>query len=232
MKTYSVLPSQIATWRRRTYMIALVALVVGSAIFIVPQVNSPSVGSIAPLVVVFPIILIVINRRTRQNEAVWRSIRVELGGNFIARTQLRIPQMRIMRHEVTSIEEIDGGLCVHTVNAGRSLAIPAKLTDNGFEEICAVLSTWAPIKPKPAGRNWRGLALGGIVLISVAAMLLSPWLWLELLAGIGLTAFNGWYYLHLRQSEGVDPEFKRSVLVSLVLFPVLTVVRALSYLAI
>jgi hypothetical protein len=231
MKTYSVLPSQIAAWRRRTYIITLVALIAASIILVVPQVNSLSVGSITPLVVAFAVLLVVTYRRIRQGEAVWRSIKVEMGGNFIARTQLHVPQVRIMRDEVTSIEEIDGGLCLRTADVGRSLAIPDKLTDNGFEEICAVLSTWAPIKPKLAGRNWRGLALVGIVLIGVAAMLLSPWLWLELLAGIGLTAFNGWYYIQLRRSEGVDPKFKRNALITLLLFPVLTGVRALSYLA-
>ena len=234
MNTYSLSPSRIAEFRRQT--IARTTFIFVLALFIVIAINlrQPSDNWITTLIAYgFVTVLFVWNayRNLRQNEAIWESIRVELGDDYIARSQLRIPQLRINRSEVTSVERMADGLCVRTADKMRTLAIPSGLADDGDQVIESRLAQWAPIRPVPTGNRVRFFALAGALMLGMGVAFLSPWLWLGLLAMIPVVGFT-WYLVWVfYRTRGVDPKYRRSFLLTAVFLTFFAALRIVVLLA-
>ncbi len=149
-------------------------------------------------------------RALQQQRAVLDSFQIELGTNYIARQQLRVPRMSVRRMDVTELQETDACLFVRTADKSRTVGIPKTL--EGYEEVRQTLSEWAPIHPTKPRTRLLSLVTGLVTLAALGILFLSLNLWLVLAAGIGLVALFGYFYWQLRKSLSVDPHYRRNFL--------------------
>lgn len=161
----------------------------------------------------------------KQNGKVWQSVQIEVGDDYIARSQVRIPQMRIERNEVTSIEEMGNCLCIRTTDKRRTLAIPKVLDDADYQEIKGTLSTWATIQPAASDVNIRSMLLVVSVLLGFGILFFSSMLWLTLAAGVLTSLCLGYIYWTSRHTEGVDPRVKRRFLLAFIFALIVTAMK-------
>ena len=223
MKIYTFSPQGISSLRRR-YIVRM-SLILGIVFLVVAGVNWWRGGDnwfvtlIASLVIFAVVVVIALYRGLQQVREVWESIRVEVGDDYIARSQARIPQIRIRRDEITQVEEIEGGLCVRTADKLRTLAIPSDLDTSDYEEIRSRLATWQAIRPRSAKAQVQGATLLIVLLIGLGIVFISSSLWLVLAVGLAMSGYYGYMFLRLRHVEGIDPIQRRNLLVAFV-FPV------------
>ena len=155
MKVYTYPPQQIAKMRRRliTVGIAYLGLTYLSALGVVFLVLG--VDTITPLFVAITSFgMIAISGGTglqglRGMEAYWRSLRIEVAEDYVARSQSITASSRIKRADITRIEETRFGLVVRTGNRWRTLVIPAGLDLADYQAIRSILATCMPIQPSP-----------------------------------------------------------------------------------
>ncbi len=228
MKTYRMDPTRWnAAWRRMVLLFVVifsVVLVIALGMVWANQFADvdwqdpdlmdsllPSLISFGIFVVLFPLfVAFSIRRLLRQQRALWESIQVELGGNFVSRSQVRIPRLIIQRAEITEIQETNNGLCVRTANRSRSLAIPKSL--EGYDEIKNTLAQWAPLRHIQQRERWTSIATL-ISLVLGFGVLFFVWnFWIVLVVGVALIAFYVYFYWQLLHTEGVDPKFRRNML--------------------
>lgn len=174
------------------------------------------------------VVAFVSSRALQQNKEVWESIRIELNDDTIARSQVRIPQMRMNREEITSIEETNEGLCIYTEDKLQELAIPIDLDPNDYQEIKTTLAARSNIQRKPQEGKTQNFAFYAILLIGFGVLFISTSLWIVLITGALLTGYDGYTYWIVRQTEGIDPKFKRSMLFAFLLPMFITAIRACS----
>jgi hypothetical protein len=110
-------------------------------------------------------------RQFEQNKAIWKSIQIELGVDYIARRQLRIPEIRISRNEITRVEEVGSALFVRTANKYRSLAVPHSLEN--YEQVKATLSAWAPLIQTAGRRRAVDIVSGIATLVGMGIIFFS-----------------------------------------------------------
>lgn len=132
-----------------------------------------------------------------------------MGDDYITRRQIRIPEIRIHREEVTAIREIDTGLLIFTADKFRSLFIPVEVEGHGYEEVKAALSAWTPVQLKSSVTRAKNAALFILVLAGFGIILFSSSPWLVLVVGLVMAGCYTYSYWILRRSKGVDPRFKR-----------------------
>jgi len=167
-----------------------------------------------------------------QQVALWKSIVVVLGDNFVSREQSRIPPIRIQRSEITRIQETGTGLCVFTADKYRSLAIPASL--DGYDHIKDVLSQWTPFDPISSDKARDSLIKNRIlivgILVSVAILFFSTAWWLVIPVSVALTGLMIYSYLTLRRLQGVDPSYRRRMAIGVILMIFFAAVRVIGVL--
>ena len=81
-------------------------------------------------------------RRMRRFRARWASFEIALEDEAIGRAVIGFPLVRILRADVTAIEEIPGGLAVRGRD-GRGLVVPREL--DGYERVREALAGWRDI---------------------------------------------------------------------------------------
>ena len=158
----------------------------------------------------------------KQQMAILSSVKIEIGENYVARSQLRVPPVRITRADITSVEEIEGGLCVRTSDPARSLAVPQLLGEAEFQEIKATLAGWHPIKPNNPQARAKSVATYVVLLAGFGVIFFSESLWLVLATAVVVFAYYVYLYRLLRRSSGVDPQYKRTFLIILVFIVLIT----------
>lgn len=217
MKVYSLSPQGISKLRRR--LVQRLSALLGVPFLVVLGLNWWQAGDnwlttvIVSVIVFAAVLAIAVSRSLRQVNEVWDSIKVEVGDDYVARSQVRIPQVRIPRDEITAIEEIEGGLCIRTADKWRTLAIPADLDDRDYQEIRSKLSAWRPIRPKSAKARVQNVLLLVVLLVGFGILLISTSLWLVLGVGLVMVGYYGYWYWTMRRVEGIDPQQRRSLLV-------------------
>ncbi len=221
MKIYSLSQQGISNLRRR--FIRRLSAILGMAFLIVLGVNwwrgddNWTITLIVSIVVFVVVVVITFSRGLQQVKEVWESIRVEVGDDYVARSQVRIPQVHISRDEITKIEEIEGGLCIRTSNKLRTLAIPLDLDASDYQEIRSKLSAWKPIQPRSV--KVQSAVLLTVLLVGFGVIFISSSLWLVLIVGLAMIGYYGYIYWTVRHAEGVDPQQRRNLLVAF-LFPI------------
>lgn len=166
-------------------------------------------GGLVGIVLLVLFLIFVARRAIDQQLAVLKSIEVELGEDYVARQQLRIPKLVVKRDEITKIEDMGSTLCIRTANKNRSLAIPKTL--DGYEEIQSVLLNWnIPIRPVALRTKWLNVASGVGAVVGLVVLLFVWNFWIVLVAWLGLMILYGYLYWVLRRSEGVDPRNRRN----------------------
>lgn len=216
MKTYSLSKNNFLQFRRRLIIRTGIFDIVAMAIILVVAVYKaentwpyvqPSIAWLYVLLSI-PIFLAVFGftlyRSIKQSHAIWDSVRVEIGEDYVARRQLRVPEVRINRTEVTALREINNGLCVLTSDKFRALCIPIELDGPDYEEIKTTLSAWAPIQPKSAtARIWFTAQL---ILLGIGTLIVffSTSAWLVLIVGVILSGYYIYFFLQLLRHKAVD----------------------------
>ncbi len=206
MKVYTYPPQQIAKMRRRLIAVGVsyLGLTYLSALGVVFLVMG--VDSLAPVFVALTsLAMVIISVGTglpglRGMVAYWRSLRIEVAEDYVARSQSITASSRIKRADITRIEETRFGLVVRTGNRWRTLVIPAGLDGADYQAIRSILATWMPIQPR-APINWSGIAVIVIAMvISFGAILISTSVWLVLIVGLGLMiTFGAFLWRRLRE---------------------------------
>jgi hypothetical protein len=222
MKTYALSSQGISKIRQRflqrmsIFLGVICFVVIGISYWATPNKGITTV--IVSVVICVGIMVFALSSVLRQSKEIWESIRIEMTDEYIARTQARIPQVRINRQEITSIEEIDGGICIRTADKSRTLAILNDLDENHYQEIKNKLSTWSTIQPQSPKTKAQNAFLLVVLLLGFGILFLSSSLWLVLVAGVSLISYYAYNYWSLRQVKGVDPRFRRHMSI-LFLFP-------------
>jgi hypothetical protein len=228
MKTYSISQEGLNKIRRRltTTFTIVGILFVGFTLWR----TSDQMGSIGfwigglPVLLVFLILYGFMAYRTiQQQQAVWKSVVVELGDDYVSRSQLRIPVVRVGRNEITHLQETTGALCIFTKDKHRMLAIPRDI--QGYEDIKATLLTWASLKSQSLSTQVMGLGLIVVLIIGFAMIWLAPNLWLTLAAAIPMLGFYGYTYWSQRKQKGIDPQLKRAHIISIGFIIFITLIK-------
>jgi len=219
MKSYSISSQALAKLRMRyvrgSGSFFAVVFCIAMAIVVWNSPDNRPISIIATIIVGAMFIPFSIWRGLKQNKAILESVRIEVGDDYIARSQVRIPQLRINRQEITAVDELSAGLCIRTNNKTRALAIPNALDEDDYKEIRDVLASWATIRPQPKSSKTQNLLIFFLLVIAIGIFIFSTSLWLVLVSSLFLIASFGYYYWVLRQAQGVDPRTRRGMLIVL-----------------
>lgn len=208
----SGLAAQLANFKQRTaILVSVVACIAFGLILWVNQSSWPY--SLPVALLTFPVGFLGWKRAVHLNQHVLENLVIEVGENYVIHSQPRISPIRVEFSEITLLEESGQGLCVRTTNPNRTLFIPAGLEH--YPQLKTELANLAPLQPMATQPNSKNIGLT-ILLIGAFGILFFSWsIWLTLLAGGGLLAYYANYYWQLRQLEGVDPQFRRNIGMSL-----------------
>lgn len=218
MKTYSLSHANYLKYRRRFMPLfgIIAVLLVGVLIIAVSSRSQFNWFCILPMTLFFlGVVGFSAYRAFKQQREVWESIRIVIGDDYIARQQLRIPEIRIAREEITALREINQGICVYTADKFRSLVIPTELERSDYEEIKNALAAWMSIQPKARNTNARNGALSIVLFIGFAIIFLSWSAWLVLIVGLGMMGYYVYIFSLLQRDKGVDPQFRRNTAITL-----------------
>lgn len=254
MQTYSLSRQELDRYRRRWIILGICVclLVVGAMGYAAisslltnldevglyePEdwvsIISEALFAFVPMVATLGIFWFVWRRQFNQYQAIWQSVRVELGADYVARWQLRVPEVRLLRDEITRLQETRAGLCIYTGNKYHLLSVPRSLEN--YEQVKATLSSWVPLTQPPARGRAFNIAVAIGTLVGMGIIFLSLDLRLVLGAGIILSGYFGYSLWALGRYEGVDPRYRRSIfflvvwLVFITLMKVLTLVMMSPY---
>jgi len=78
-----------------------------------------------------------------QAQARWRTIKIEIGDDYVARPLGGIT-LRVDKSEITAIDEIKGELHIRTDNNFPTLVIPKELDASDYQKIKRTLFSWIP----------------------------------------------------------------------------------------
>lgn len=231
MKVYTYPPQQIAKMRRRliTVGIAYLGLTYLSALGVVFLVMG--VDSLAPVFVALAsLATVIISVGTglpglRRMEAYWRSLRIEVGEDYVARLQSTTASVRIQRADIAGIQETQRGLFVLTNNRWQTVVIPAGLDVADYQAIRSTLATWMPIQPGTPV-NWARIAVIVVAMvISFGVLVISTSVWLVLVVGLGLMITFGAVLWRRLREKGTPWPIIRTGISAFLFVMVVTVVK-------
>jgi len=187
MRTYKTSPQSFAKIRRDIIqgLSIISGLVFGSIIgWDIWQNRNNNESDFSYLILVLIIIVATtifsIRKAVLQQQQIWNSIEIKLDDDYISRQQIRIPEVKIYRSEITEIEEHKHGLIVKTVDKGRLLAIPIQLDRADYLEIKDTLKNWQGSEILAAKTNRRDIALAIAYLVAFLLLFLSFNIWAQL----------------------------------------------------
>lgn len=216
MPRYTTNPQNFAKIRRKLiWRLLLISLIPLALIFgwEVWQIIQTGEGNLSTFWFIVPIFIgtIVFNlRRTiAQQREIWNSIEIEIDHNRISYQQLRLPEVTIERSQITSITESKQGLYLQTADKTRSLGISINLDRADYLEIKTILSDWTEIKPASTRNNLRNIFIVTIYLLCFIVFWISPYIWLSLILGIAIVAYNQYFNRIIQRHEAIDPQYKK-----------------------
>jgi hypothetical protein len=228
-KTYTISPRGISKQRERFLLqSSIIYGVIFLIIFgrdLVANPDNTITSIIIPMVLLSVVLTYSLWRGWRQNKEILESIRIKINDEYIARSQVRIPQILINRQEVTSIEEIGAGLCIRSADKTTSLLIPNNLDESDYQEIKNILSYWSTIHPQSPKTKILSITLVVVLITAFSIIFFSSSLWLGLIAGLFLLVYYGYYYWSLRQTKAVDPRYMRAILIGLIISLLMVISR-------
>lgn len=230
MKIYTLSPQGISKIRKQ--FLQRVNIILGVACCVVIAIslwNATDNNRLMTLIIsiLFSAAMMIFgpSRALQQNKEIWESIRIEIGDDYVARSQMRIPQVRINRQEITSIDEIGAGLCIRTADKSHTLVIPNHLDTSDYEEIKEKLASWSTIQLESPKTNQQNTLLIIVLLAGIGILFLSQSFWVVLITGVLMTGYYAYAYWSLRRAEGIDPQFKRSMLFAVLLSLFITIIK-------
>jgi hypothetical protein len=213
MKTYSI-PEQVLTRiHRQSVRFMTTVRLVGIGIFVgmVTAVAGPILlADPYPLLLmlIFAVIIEFATQRSMRRDIRLHvqgmsSICIEVGADYITRSQPLTPSITFNQSEILATEEMRDGLLV-IASGNRTLLVPKELDSTDYQEIKAVLASWSTMRQTTRQRLIANLTLyAGLMLIG------SVWpMWLLFLVGFGPLSYFSYQLWQLRRLKGVDPKWR------------------------
>jgi hypothetical protein len=224
--TYTISPDGIATMRRRVLqrLIILIVVCMLLAVGLLAWRTATPLPTLLLSAGLFTALVtpIVLRGNVRNVLAIARSIQIEVGDGYVARSQLRVPQLRLNREEVTALEELPSGLVLRTADPHRSLCVPAELDPADYAAVRAHVADWAPVSGADPARRRRSLIYLVVLAIAMLVAFFSTSLWLTLGSAAFVAAALIYEDRVLGRTAGVDPRYRRQLrLVGLILLAII-----------
>jgi hypothetical protein len=128
--------------------------------------------------------------------------------------------VRLLRTDITRVDENASGLIVRTADRVRSVWIPIELDPANYQFIRSQLSAWTTVGTAAASEQALGLLMVVVVLGGMGLLFLSANVWvIGVTAGV-LTVILAYSFWQLRRNPNLDPRSRRSLIFTL-FFPVL-----------
>lgn len=189
--------------------------------------NSASV--VVPFIVAGFFTIFLLRFLTNRQRAIWKSVEVEMGLDYVARRQQGAGEVVLRRDEIVRIEDIGTALLIRTSNKYRGLNIPKIII--GFDEIPPALQSWGfSIENRTSRTRIQSIFVAILSALSVFFVLFAFDLWTQLIALTLMFAFFGYFYYQLRRYEGVNPRFRRSYLFGIGAIGLVGICKLLSFL--
>ena len=162
------------------------------------------------IIVVVILSIVTTNKVIKERKEIWNSLEIRLEDNYISRQQIRIPEVRINREEITAIQESKHGLCILTNDKTRSLLIPIELEQADYLEIKETLSNWTEIKPLSTTQQFKNISIVVLYSTIFIGLFISPFIWLNVILGSILIIWSYYSVDIINKMSGVDPKFKKA----------------------
>lgn len=234
MRTYSISRDGLRRllWRSARTSFAVTALLIGIAVSLSLYGEERS-NRTAGWILVYLVGVLIAGAwlSARATRRTWVSYRLEFSPETLRRTQHRVPEITIQRHEVSTIEEMEGrGLIVRTADTERFIFAPTALSD--YQELRNELAGWAPVTKLSSATTWRRQWMGlGAALAIVAwmiATMLSRIAAFVIPSAFLISVFLLWAFVASQRSLHLDHRTKLSMW--LVIFPILGLTLKSAYL--
>ena len=171
-------------------------------------------GNLTYLIISIPVLLgayiFTARKVISQQKEIWDSIIINIDNDYISRQQIRIPEVRIERTEVTAVEENKFGIWVKTENKARSLVIPIQLEQADYLEIKETLINWTEAGIVTPAHNRKDLVLIVTYVIAFIVLFLSFNIWLNFILGAAIIAYYAYTNKLIQNNVSVDPQFKKT----------------------
>ena len=151
-----------------------------------------------------------ISKAIAQQQAIWNSIAIRLGNDYISRQQIRVPEVKIYRSEISKIEENRAGIWVKTSDRGRTIVIPAQLDRADYLEIKETLIGWQGAAITQAKSNRIELIFAVAYLVAFVALFFAFNIWLHLIIASIILAYNIYTYRLIKKNVALDPQFRKT----------------------
>ena len=149
------------------------------------QLAGPAVGLIA-LAYFFILFL-----NYRQQLRILYSVRYEIDNSSITYRQHGQEPLRVMRADITAVQERNDGLWIETVSGSSNLLVPCGLARDGDDLVRRTLSSWTGLDP---AQGYPRSPVATVVLIglggAILVLLFANNLWLILLFGLAILAYG------------------------------------------
>ena len=173
-------------------------------------------------------------RRMRSSiEQTWNSYQLEIGPDYLQRSQSTTPELRLAFSEITRIERIPGRyLRVIGSSRQRAIAIPESIEH--FPDILAILSALRPIAESRSDRSLKSFVLTVLGFAGYLTMLWSNSPRIVLPLALLVTAFLVWLIIFLQRNPNATYTTKRQswfylVIVFTCVIKVLVILRLLRF---
>jgi len=181
IRRYRLLPEGLAAAQQRVrarYLIPQLVLFAGIMLlgFFLAARRDPNLRFVVPYAIAISLLLTYIAfvspRRLRRNlNKGWDSYLLEIGPDYLLRTQADTPDLRLPFSEIRAIEHYPGRfLRVHGTTRQRVLGIPKDI-----EQFPEIFSTLAAIRPITETRSDRSLKSFLLILVTMAAFMGMAW---------------------------------------------------------
>jgi multisubunit Na+/H+ antiporter MnhB subunit len=162
------------------------------------------------LALYFTYVAFVSPRRMRSRTAeTWQTYQLEIGPNYLLRTQADTPNLRLEFSEIRSIERLPGRF-VRVVGAAPRQVIGIPEDIEGFPEILTTLTALHPITETRNDRSVKSFVLSLLVLVAFLAMAWARQPQIAIALAVLVSAAVLWLIVYIQRSPNTSHRVKRS----------------------
>jgi hypothetical protein len=218
VRHFRLLPAGLAAAQQRVrsrYVVPQLLLFVGAMLFLffLGTRHNPGLHFVIPFAIAlglfFTYIAFVSPRRTRRNiEKTWQTYLLEIGPDYLLRTQADTPDLRLAFSQIHSIERLPGRF-LRVIGASRQQVIGIPEDIEGFPEILATLSALHPISETSSDRSVKSFLITLLVLAAFLGMAASPSPQVAIPLAVLVIGAVLWFILYIQRSPNVSHRAKR-----------------------
>ena len=199
LRSYALSPNTLRKILRNSFLRFLGNVTISFLVFglYLALFNHPVKWSFAgPVVgVIAAAYLLIMFFNYRQQLRILFSARYELDGSSVIYRQLQKEQLRIMRADVTAVQERKNGLWIQTVDSRVSMLVPYGLARDGDADMRRTLDLWVGVSPRDREKRdpvIRPVVIGGVggllvllfannfwILLGIVVLIILYSIWIE-----------------------------------------------------